>query len=371
MSPFNLPLIQTYRPASFLERGVAVPFTTPQLAGARIRPAERTGTEFVVPNPAGGRGVYILHWGGIRQLCRPTVHDTLLHQRLSRLPVMDPRGVRLVTRQLAAEGMAGKDAATAAAATIAVDRQDRVLINFLLLITLMEQIEPMGLRASAATDRTPELDQRARRIVTRVGGAIGRGVEQIATDLAALSELFAAIGLDIEGPPCRLPRLAERLASAAAHLIEWAAECPEDGLKDLASSLGRAAHAAADCAAATLQAARDTTTDMSGLLQLWASIPDEIAKQLTRPEWVLDGWERFCLMWETTTSISAQRATLIEMAQLVPALPWELAAWSPRQTEPDAQEQVFRNTRVNTGFRGGGASFWLIARNERLQALIA
>ena len=35
-------LIQSLKPASFLERGVAVPFTTPALAGARIRPADRT-----------------------------------------------------------------------------------------------------------------------------------------------------------------------------------------------------------------------------------------------------------------------------------------------------------------------------------------
>ena len=41
MSAANL--TQAYQPATFLERGVAMPFTTPQLAGARGRPDLRGG----------------------------------------------------------------------------------------------------------------------------------------------------------------------------------------------------------------------------------------------------------------------------------------------------------------------------------------
>ena len=146
MNTPSAPLVQSHKPESFLERGVAVQFTTPQLAGARIRHADRTGTEFVVPNPSGGRGVYILTWGGVRQLCQPTVHDTLLHQRISRLPTMDPGGVRAVAQKLAAEGLAGREATVAAAASAEADRNSLILVNFLLLIILMEQVEPAGLR---------------------------------------------------------------------------------------------------------------------------------------------------------------------------------------------------------------------------------
>jgi hypothetical protein len=156
MEKTDATLIQSLKPASFLERGVAVPFTTPALAGARIRPADRTGTEFVVPNPSGGRGVYILSWTGVKQMCRPTVHDTLLHQRVSRLPVMSPAGVRATARQLAAEGLAGKDATLAATASATQERKELVLVNFLMLITLMEQVEPAGLRISADTEHTPK-----------------------------------------------------------------------------------------------------------------------------------------------------------------------------------------------------------------------
>ncbi|MBU6498939.1 MAG: hypothetical protein KGQ40_10460, partial [Rhodospirillales bacterium] len=59
------PAVESFLPSTFLERGVAVPFTTPQLAGARARPGTRVPLELVVPNPSGGRGHYILPWDGL------------------------------------------------------------------------------------------------------------------------------------------------------------------------------------------------------------------------------------------------------------------------------------------------------------------
>ena len=367
----NLPLVQSHKPASFLDRGVAVPFTTPQLAGARIRPASRTGTEFVVPNPSGGRGVYILTWSGVRQLCRPTVHDTLLHQRVSRLPTMDPASVRHTARQLASEGLAGRDATAAAAVSLAADRKELVLINFLLLIMLMEQVEPAGLRISAETERTPELDSRARRIVTRVASGIGRTVSQISEDLEALSALFVPIGLAAAAPSARLPRLKTRLGATASALVTWAGRFPNDGCASLAATLSRSATVTAHCAASALSATRDMTTDMRGLLQLWAGSPAEIVRQANRTEWILDGWERFCLLWENSPELSVQRAVLREMAQLVPMLPKEAAEWGDQRQELEKLEPVLRAAHLNVSWRGGGASQGLIARNERLHGLIA
>jgi hypothetical protein len=371
MSNLNAPLVPSHKPASFLERGVAVPFTTPQLAGARIRPAARTGTEFVVPNPSGGRGVYILTWTGVKQLCRPTVHDTLLHQRVSRLPVMDPAGVRATARQLAAEGLAGKEATLAAAASVALEKQELILVNFLLLVTLMEQMEPTGLRISAATEHTSEIDVRARRIIAQVGASIGRGAARIGADLEALSVLFVPIGLKAEMPPARLPRLMTRLEAVADGLTVWAKQLPDDSRAGLAGSLSRSASVTATCATTAHAAARDLTNDMPGLLQTWATSPAEIVKQTNRPEWILDGWERFCLLWETASTISTQSAALLEMAQLVPMLPQEGSAWGEERTELEKLEPGLRNARLNVSWRGGGASHGLIARNERLQGLIA
>jgi hypothetical protein len=364
-------LVQSLKPANFQERGVAVPFTTPALAGARIRPAERTGTEFVVPNPSGGRGVYILTWTGVKQLCRPTVHDTLLHQRVSRLPVMSPAGVRSTARQLAAEGLAGKEATLAAATSVTQERKELVLVNFLLLVTLMEQVEPSGLRISAETENTPEIYQRARRIVAEVGVAIGRTATQVSEDLEALSRLFVPLGLRAETPPARLPKLMERLTVTADGLAAWAAQFKDDSRASLASSVGRSALVTTAAAATAHGAALDLTDNMVSLLQTWSGNPTEVITQTNRPEWILDGWERFCLLWETAATISTQSAALLEMAQLVPMLPREGTTFGQERSELEKLEPGLRTAQLNVSWRGGGALQGLIARNEKLQGLIA
>ena len=109
---------------------------------------------------------------------------------------------------------------------------------------------------------------------------------------------------------------------------------------------------------------------MLGLLQVWGANPTDVIKQTNRPEWILDGWERFCLLWETAATISTQSAALLEMAQLVPMLPKEGATFGEERSELEKLEPGLRNAQLNVSWRGGGALQGLIARNEKLQGLI-
>jgi hypothetical protein len=130
----TLPLVASHHPTTFLERGVAVPFTSPLLAGARVRPADRGGIKMIVPNPAGGRGVYILPWGGICRLSRPTVHDSTLYLRITERQGITPGSIRTAARDVAAEGLAGHEAAEAAGVAQAGETRDRLATNFLLMV---------------------------------------------------------------------------------------------------------------------------------------------------------------------------------------------------------------------------------------------
>src|SRR6185312_6270624 len=121
----------------FLERGVLVPFTTPVLAGARARPSERCGTELLVPNLSGGRGVYVLPWNNVSRLCRPTVHDRRLNQKVETLITVTPGSIRQAAREVAIEGLAGREAQFAAAKAADRDHRARLRTNFLLLVRLL------------------------------------------------------------------------------------------------------------------------------------------------------------------------------------------------------------------------------------------
>jgi hypothetical protein len=131
-----------YEPATFVDRGVNVPFTTPILLGARARPqADGHGLEILIPNPSGGEGVYILPWASIPEVCTPTLHDRRLWHLLRDEIVLTPGLVREAAETVAIEGHAGR------AAIIAVNdahkaRNGRAKrINFGLLLGLIRQVE--------------------------------------------------------------------------------------------------------------------------------------------------------------------------------------------------------------------------------------
>ena len=80
---------------------MAVPFTTPQLNGARARPGERNPLELVVQNPSGGRGVYILSWDHISSLYTLTLNDRRLIEAVVKLRGVTPDTIRDTAREVA------------------------------------------------------------------------------------------------------------------------------------------------------------------------------------------------------------------------------------------------------------------------------
>jgi hypothetical protein len=363
----NLPLIQTYQPTSFAERGVAVPFTTPLLAGARVRAAERTGTELVVPNPSGGRGVYILPWGSARQLCRPTVHDTRLFERLGQLPALTPSAVRQAARAVATEGLAGREAKAAGTASAAADTDERLLANFMLLMGLVEEVEPGSVPLTALLRPTAELEARSKRAVAHIAPKLGRSPDQIASDLEALAVLFGPLGLPPQADHARLPRLIAALREFRDEVAAWSPAAADEAIGAVARMLVNAAAQVVSAATAALQDARGGASPVSPLLRAWARAPDAVVSRIGRAEWALDGWDRIVLLWGEAKWPAERRAALLEMAQLVPIVPQD-AAERPDTAQPNPTDEECRVITLSEGWRTGPASFALVARNERLRA---
>ena len=103
----------TRRPEQKPDDGVHLPFLAPMLGAVRLRPGPH-GLEFVLPNPSGGRGVYVAAWSVVAGFAAPNLHDTLLVGRLSGLDSIGPADVRQAARLVALDGHAGREAADAA-----------------------------------------------------------------------------------------------------------------------------------------------------------------------------------------------------------------------------------------------------------------
>ena len=365
-----LPPMRPYHPTTFLERGVAVPFTTPMLAGTRARPAEKQGLELVIPNPSGGRGVYIMAWTGISSLCCPTVHDRQLNERIASLSSVTPSVIRRVGREIAAEGLAGEAAMAAALKSAEVDKGDRLVANYLLLMALVGQVNVSSPMQKSGNPLDPvEIQRRAKFAVDLVAPRLGRSPNWIATALEAIADTMAVIGINASNVTSRVPRLVEQLRHCSREIADWSSGLASEDQASYAEMICSVADFTLTVAESTLSHAWSLTNDVVGLLRAWSADPEPVVRIAGRPEWLLDGWEQICLLWKFAADDAARRAALVEMVQLVPVLPREAREWSDLVREVEISMRLRRSIPLNEDWRTGATVFDLIARNEHMRAL--
>ncbi len=331
--------IEAYQPKTFRERGVAAPFTTPLLAGARLRATPgRSGhvLEAIIPNPAGRRGVYIVPWSESGDLCRPTMHDARLTEILvGRLDLsrLRPAMVRQAGWEAAAEGHAGRGGATAA---------QRVLRDNAVRFAMMSaRLQPVFAGQLSETAPDPAAWDR-------------------------LTALLADIHLP-EGAAARMPTLAEAVGALAVALPEWAAarSGPVVAAAQLVATAAKLVHGGATYLLRIAAAQIDESTT---LLRDWLADPAGVERTLSRTEWLLDGWERLVLLWQV--GLPGPAVTALEMAALLPVWPDEAEAWLelPAGTAVQWAHRPMPPSRLWTD---PTVTVDQIARNERLRAMVA
>lgn len=373
-------LSEGWQPATFLERGVAVPFTTPALSGARARPAER-GAEIVVPNPSGGRGVYIVPWLSLGHYCALTLHDRALGEHIAALPALAPGLIRHAARLVAIRGAAGRAARDAATAAVRLEREAQLYTNITLLRRLLDQVGQPDCPLA-------QLEHRAKAAIRHLAASLGRPAETLTNDIEALAILYASTGTGsansqsagVGSPPpsrafgtehARCTVLMDAITLLRGELVAWSANA--------VASTGMAASLIIASADLTLTAARQLLVDawarlddLPALLAAFAANPTAIAATIVRAEWLLDGWEQICLVWRLAPRDGGSlRRAVMEMALMVPVLPKELDQWMISTLVDEDADRLRRFVLTYEDWRTGSLVFELVARNEQMRALAA
>jgi hypothetical protein len=373
-----------WRPARFTERGVSLPFTTPFLLGGRMRPAERGGAELVLAHPAGAGGVCVLPWSAMPGFCAPTLHDRALWERAAAAaaPEISPAAARRAARAVAVAGHAGRAAARAAAEAEAARHEAVTALHYGLLLGLLRRTGPAGAGAPA---EPPPLGDRSLDIERRIPSALDRlrreGGPPPAAAMAALGEIASVLEeCGPRGGPCgggghaqaRLPRLLAGIAGMAEEMEAAAERASLDearraGLRLLAESAGLALR----CGRAALDAAHALLDDLWALLRRWPEEGQDVIRRLSRPEWLLDGWDAIHGLWR-----SAGGDALHDMAPLVPAMPTEADGWVGFDAagRMEASREALRRWRRAAppppdASADAGRNAVLTARNEALRVL--
>jgi len=325
MSDFPLPQLKSYLPTTFAERGVLVPFTTPQLAGARIRFAEG-GAEVMLPKLSTGTGLYVFPCRDIGRLCRMTVHDRRLNKRLEKLTSITPSTLRVTARSVALEGLAGREAQAAAAVASRSDERSQALSHFLLLLALWAEVEPGNVAPTEFSAPSPALRDAALRAVTAQAGRLGLAGDTLAMSLREAGAAFSGVGIQGKQHSSHLLTLLKMLTGLQAEVAAWSRTRPNEG-GELGGMIAEVAAATLTCAVAATREARLATADPAALMQQWHANRTTLKDLAERPDWLLDGWEQICQIWQAAGTDAEKVAALDEIASLVPVLPKETGKW--------------------------------------------
>ncbi len=348
-----------WQPDSFAEMGAAVPFTTPELAGARAR-GSLAAAELTVPNPSGTRGVYILDLREVGRYCAATLHDRELCARMRLLPEITPASLRRAAREVAAAGLAGREAAAAAHRAAEAASRAELGMQLELLRLLVSQTGAAGAAPGADRAAQAALDALAARAGREVS-ALGRGVE-------ILSRLVAPFGPQ-GGGLARHPALLSRILALRDAMQPGLVRDNPRGARALAL-IGAVAADSAVLAQKALTATWRLLDNVPALVIACANDPSHVAAVMGRLDWLLDGWTGVLDVWRMARPGRAC-AALTEMAQMLPFIPVEAGKWFGMAVQ-EAQRQALRAEMLgHLEWRGAALAQDLVARNETLRALAA
>ncbi|MEY3729734.1 MAG: hypothetical protein RLZZ57_490 [Pseudomonadota bacterium] len=355
-----------YEPASFLDRGVALPFTTPLLFGARARAAgDHSGLEVIIANPSGGKGVYILPWAAIPQICVPTLHDRRLWRLLRDKKLLTPLLMREAAEAAALENLAGRNAALAAEAARVARRTREKNTNFALLLHLIKQSEEaIPGRPPPELDEPQLLKQRSQRAVIESARQLQLTTEAVADALEEVSKAYIGFGLPSDEPPAPSRLLLEELGIVAHSITAWQQELPAGLVASAAGTLLESLQLTLSCARQAAAECDALLCDIVALLGNSTAKFEGLNERLARLDWVLDGWDLILGIWQATPMADKAHA-IMEMSLLVPVLPKQITEWFGIHHD---FSKTRRNASILQQFEAwrSGRLVDLIARNEKL-----
>jgi hypothetical protein len=309
-----------FLPRTFLEWGVAVPFTTPMLGSGRIRPGRRGKAELLLPNPSGGRGLYVIDLGAAPEVTSLTLHDRLLVERLLELAAPTPSEIRKAARQLALDGAAGRRAAREADIAAASDATAGLMIQLHLVTRLLQEAGLASIDWRRFLGDNRELRATIRSHLAGVAPGLGLSVDGVFQSIEEIADIAMPVGTRGEEGQSRNEAMLARLRTFTLSLGQWATG---DASAGDANAIRQMADRTLGEAAASQAEARDLLDGPAPLLRHWHDrLGERMRNILTRPEWLLDGWAQLCGQWEAVARDDrpVQREALQQIRAALPML---------------------------------------------------
>jgi hypothetical protein len=221
----------------------------------------------------------------------------------------------------------------------------------------------MGNRETAATTR---------RYLTQYEWKTGMKPDAMLAVIEEMCPTIAPIGVAGEGFKAPHDVTIERLQQFSTSLRDWAKGEAIDQAKGVELIAGCAEFTIAK-AQLSLVRARSHTDDMVGLITSFSRRDKTLMRDLTLPDWLLDGWAEIAAFWEAAVKEDreAQRAVVARIETLAPVLPKE--AFNENESENASHRQLpqRRWVKLNQDWRSCSVSLDEGLRVEQAKGLAA
>jgi hypothetical protein len=343
------------RPATFVEAGVAGPFTTPALAQARLRVDHRGRIEVVARNPTGADGMYVLPLKAATELFRLSIHDRAMVERLETIQPISPLSIRKVALDLALEGLAGPDAREAAERALHEDEEHALLTLLFLLERLLAEAGQPRIDWQTIDTGDREARERLKPHFRRLEPSTRMKGADLVAAVDALSAAVAPVGFEQAPFESLAATTLKDLRLLHESVAAWALAEGEDFVK-ISSLVIDCAALTVTCAERSLEQASALVRSVGRLLEAHATAPEAVGDVLSRPVWLLHGWRHLIALWQSVAEQSreAQRDVMVELGELVPLVPLVADEWLGAVSERHPPRyELHRHVRLMEDWRSG------------------
>lgn len=360
--------LTSFAPSTFEERGAAVAFTTPVLAQTRVRKDDRDQLEVLIPNLSEGRGIYVVPWKSLPLAFPMTVHDRMLHSLIAKSDGCSPDDIRKAVLEAARCGLAGPQAVEAAESALRDDEEQRLLINYQLIVEVLKAVGMEStdiLRAGLASEEGQRL---TRDLMTKAAHRLSLESTELFSRIAELAVYLEPLGLQSSPRPARLRRLLRDLQGFRDSMTDWS--------NDNVSEAAPIGIFCAEVAEHTLNHARNVMNQLDQavssfeqLLRQWDTKRMVVRKSATRLSWLLDGWDFLIILWQSSLGQSKyeQDMAVNEIFRVIPLLPRSEASADLVGAADKLLSNNRKSVRAYVDWRSGQLDVDLVMRIETIK----
>ncbi len=310
---------------TWAERGIAVPFTTPALAQARMRRDDGSKRrEFILPSLSGGKGCYVMPWKSILGSMTTTLHDRVLFDLMQQHDVDCPIKMRHVTLEVAAKGLSGPRAARKAQEILDNEKQYQVLTTFLLVLQLLKLVNVSSQELIAEGLASESAQRRMRSALIGVADRLKIPHDDLYGRIESLSSLISPIGLPQAPEPGRLRALTDDLTVFRDTVRGWATAMPDE-IAQIGEFEAQVAEMTNQMANKSVLRVDGETEGLAAMLRAWDKRFTSVSAEVRQLSWLLDGWDYvITLFHEVSDKSDKERQNMLaDTFPLLPQIPRE------------------------------------------------